>query len=125
MASIDKLGEALTEWAVIAAKSAMPQLVVPTDSAIGRMMSFIGVNPATYNIYNELGFLLGPTLKSYIDPQLRKFFDGMTEQQVMDVAMSYIDACERQANEQGHVNLFGVELGANAFSRLREIIKSK
>lgn len=125
MDNVTKISAALTEWAVIAAKSAMPQLVVPTDSAIGRMMSFIGVNPATYNIYNELGFLLGPTLKSYIDPQLRKFFDGMSDEEVMTVAMSYVDACEQHAQEHGHVNLFGVELGANAFTRLREIIKSK
>ena len=125
MDSVTKLSAALTEWAMLAAKSAMPQLVVPADSAIGKMMSFIGVNPATYNIYNELGFLLGPTLKNYIEPQLRKFFDGWSDSEVMDVAMSYVDACERQASEHGHVNLFGVELGANAFTRLREIIKSE
>lgn len=124
MDNVSKLTIALTEWAKIAAKSAMPQLVVTPTSSIGKMMSFIGVNPATYNIYDELGFLLTPTLKSYIEPHLRKFFKGMPEEEIMSVAMSYIDACEQRAVERGHVNIFGVELGANAFTRLREIVNS-
>lgn len=125
MNSIKTLSAALTEWVMVVAKSAMPQLVVPVDSTIGRMMSFIGVNPATYNIYAELGFLLQPTLKTYIDPMLAKFFKDMSDEEVMSVAMAYIDACEQHANEQGYVNLFGIELGANAFAGLRDIIKSK
>lgn len=125
MNSIKTLSAALTEWAMVVVKSGMPQLVVPTDSTIGRMMSFMGVNPATYNIYNELGFLLQPTLKTYIDPMLTKFFKDMSDEEVMSVAMAYVDACEQHANEQGYVNLFGIELGANAFAGLRDIIKSK
>jgi hypothetical protein len=125
MNSIKTLSAALTEWAMVVVKSGMPQLVVPPDSTIGRMMLFMGVNPATYNIYNELGFLLQPTLKTYIDPMLVKFFKDMSDEEVMSVAMAYIDACEQHANEQGHVNLFGIELGANAFAGLRDIIKSK
>lgn len=125
MNSIKTLSAALTEWAMVVVKSGMPQLVVPTDSTIGRMMSFMGVNPATYNIYNELGFLLQPTLKTYIDPMLTKFFKDMSDEEIMSVAMAYIDACEQHANEQGYVNLFGIELGANAFAGLRDIIKSK
>jgi hypothetical protein len=125
MNSIKTLSAALTEWAMVVVKSGMPQLVVPPDSTIGRMMLFMGVNPATYNIYNELGFLLQPTLKTYIDPMLVKFFKDMSDEEVMSVAMAYIDACEQHPNEQGYVNLFGIELGANAFAGLRDIIKSK
>jgi hypothetical protein len=56
---------------------------------------------------------------------LAKFFKDMSDEEVMSVAMAYIDACEQHANEQGHVNIFGIELGANAFAGLRDIIKSK
>ena len=125
MNSVDKISEALTEWATIAAKSIFPRLSIPQNSGIAKMMMLIGVNPATYNIYDELGFLLAPTVKTYLEPQLRKFFGNMPDDEIMKVAMSYIDACERQASECGHVNLFGVELGANAFTRLREILISK
>lgn len=125
MNSIEKISEAITEWATLAAKSIFPQISIPQNSGIAKMMMFIGVNPATYNIYDELGFLLAPTIRTYLEPQLRKFFNGMSDEEVMKVAMSYIDACERQASERGHVNLFGVELGANTFTRLREILMSK
>lgn len=125
MNSIKTLSAALTEWVMVVAKSAMPQLVVPVDSTIGRMMSFIGVNPATYNIYNELGFLLKPTMRRFIQPTLTKYLGGMTDAEVEEMALEYAEALRTQAMEKGYVNIFGIQVGANAFDGLKDILTNK
>jgi hypothetical protein len=39
--------------------------------------------------------------------------------------MSYADAMLKQAQEKGYVNVFGIQLGANAFEGLKDILEDK
>lgn len=125
MASIDKLGEALTEWGMNVAKSVLPNVKIPQQSGIGSFMAMLGVDTSTYNIYNELGFLLKPTMRRFIQPILAKYLGGMTDAEVEEMALEYAEALRTQANERGYVNLFGVQVGANAFDGLKDILTNK
>lgn len=125
MASIDKLGEALTEWGMNVAKSVLPNVKIPPHSGIGGFMAMLGVDIRTYNIYDELGFLLKPTMRRVIQPTLAKYLGGMTDAEVEEMAMEYVEAMREKANEKGYINLFGVQVGANAFDGLKEILTAK
>lgn len=125
MASIEKLGEALTEWGMNVAKSVLPNVQIPPQSGIGSFMQMLGVDIRTYNIYNELGFLLKPTMRRFIQPTLTKYLGGMTDAEVEEVAMEYVEAMREKANERGYANLFGVQVGANAFDGLKDILTAK
>jgi hypothetical protein len=125
MASIDKLGEALTEWGMNVAKSVLPNVKIPPQSGIGSFMAMLGVDTSTYNIYNELGFLLKPTMRRFIQPTLTKYLGGMTDAEVEEMALEYAEALRTQAMEKGYVNIFGVQVGANAFDGLKDILTNK
>ena len=125
MASIDKLSEALTEWGMNVAKSVLPNVKIPPQSGIGSFMQMLGVDIRTYNIYDELGFLLKPTMRRFIQPTLAKYLGGMTDAEVEEVAMEYVEAMREKANERGYVNLFGIQVGANAFDGLKDILTDK
>lgn len=125
MASIDKLGEALTEWGMNVAKSVLPNLTIPPTSGIGSFMAMLGVDVRSYNIYNELGFLLKPTMRRFIQPTLTKYLGGMNDAEVEEMAMEYAEALRTQAMEKGYVNIFGIQVGANAFDGLKDILKTK
>lgn len=125
MASIDKLSEALTEWGMNVAKSVLPNVKIPPQSGIGGFMAMLGIDPMSYNIYNELGFLLKPTMRRFIQPTLTKYLGGMTDAEVEEVAMEYVEAMRQEATNKGYVNLFGVQVGANAFDGLKDILTAK
>ena len=125
MASIDKLSEALTEWGMNVAKSVLPNVKIPPQSGIGGFMAMLGIDPMSYNIYNELGFLLKPTMRRFIQPTLTKYLGGMTDAEVEEMAMEYVKAMRTQANEKGYINLFGIQVGANAFDGLHDILTTK
>lgn len=125
MASIDKLAEALTEWSMNVAKSVLPNVKIPQQSGIGSFMQMLGVDVSSYNIYNELGFLLKPTMRRFIQPTLTKYLGGMTDAEVEEMAMEYAEALRTQAMEKGYVNIFGIQVGANAFDGLKDILTAK
>ena len=125
MSSIDKLSEALTEWGMNVAKSVLPNVKIQPQSGIGGFMQMLGVDVSTYNIYNELGFLLKPTMRRFIQPTLTKYLGGMTDAEVEEMAMEYAEAMREKANEKGYVNLFGIQVGANAFDGLKDILTNK
>lgn len=125
MTSIDKLAEALTEWGMNVAKSVLPNVAIPQHSGIGSLMQMLGVDVRTYNIYDELGFLLKPTMRRLVMPTLNKYLGGMSDAEVEEMAMEYADAFVAQAAEKGYVNLFGIQVGANAFDGLKEILTDK
>lgn len=125
MASIDKLSEALTEWGMNVAKSVLPNVKIPPQSGIGGFMAMLGIDPMSYNIYNELGFLLKPTMRRFIQPTLTKYLGGMTDAEVEEIAMEYVEAMRTQAMEKGYVNIFGIQVGANAFDGLHDILTTK
>ena len=125
MESIEKLGEALTEWGMNVAKSVLPNVQIPLQSGVGSFMQMLGVDIRTYNIYNELGFLLKPTMRRFIQPTLTKYLGGMTDAEVEEVAMEYVEVMREKANERGYINLFGIQIGANAFDGLKDILTAK
>lgn len=126
MTNTDILVTAVTEWVGKIAASVLPQVKIPPTSAIGRMMSgFFGINPLQYNVWNELGFLLNPTIQSFVEPTLRKYLSTIPDENIKEVAIKYADAMLAQAQEKGAVNIFGIELGAGTFERLKEILNEK
>lgn len=126
MTSVDKVSVALSEWVFNVAKSVLPRVGIPTESAVGKFMyGILGVNPATYNVWNELGFLAEPMIQTMVTPMVGKYLQGIPDEQVQDVVMKFADAFVKQAREKGSVNLFGLEMGENAFTDLKAILTSK
>jgi hypothetical protein len=126
MKNADILILAVSEWLGKIASSILPQIKIPPQSAIGKMMQgFLGINPAQYNVWNELGFLLTPTMQSFVEPQLRKYLATIPDESIKDMAMTYADALLKQAQEKGAVNMFGVQLGPNTFEGLKGILNEK
>jgi hypothetical protein len=41
------------------------------------------------------------------------------------MAMEYVEAMPEKATEKGYINLFGIQVGANAFDGLRDILTAK
>lgn len=126
MTSVDKVSVALSEWVFNVAKSVLPKVGIPTESAVGKFMyGILGVNPATYNLWNELGFLAEPMIQTMVTPMVGKYLQGIPDEQVQDVVMKFADAFVKQAQEKGSVNLFGLQMGENAFTDLKAILTSK
>lgn len=126
MTSVDKVSVALSEWVFNVAKSVLPKVGIPTESAVGKFMyGILGVNPATYNVWNELGFLAEPMIQTIVTPMVGRYLQGIPDEQVQDIAMKFADAFVKQAQEKGSVNLFGLEMGENAFTDLKAILTSK
>ena len=126
MTSIDKVSLALSEWGFNVAKSVLPKINIPTESAIGKFMyGILGVNPASYNVWNELGFLAEPMIQTMVTPLVGRYMQGIPDEQVKDIAMKFADAFVSQAQQKGSVNLFGIEMGENAFTDLKAILASK
>lgn len=125
MGNLLMVNEALTEWLMVVAKSVLPRVQIPPTSSIGGIMQMLGVDLRTYNLYDELGFLMKPTIKHYLEPMVNKFFEGKSDAEIKELAMSYIEAFRDQARERGHVNLFGVHLGEDAFNGLHDIMMNK
>ena len=126
MTNIDKVSVALSEWGFNVAKSVLPKINIPSQSAIGKFMyGFIGVDPASYNIWNELGFLAEPMIQTLVTPMVGKYLQGIPDEQVKDIAIKFADAFITQAQQKGAVNLFGLQMGENAFTDLKAILTSK
>lgn len=126
MTNADNLIAGLSEWLTRVAASVLPKVNIPANSGIGKaMQGLLGINPAQYNLWNELGFLLTPTVRGFIEPQLRSYLSAIPDESIKDMSMSYVDSFIAQAREKGYVNLFGVQLGANAFEGLKDILNQK
>jgi hypothetical protein len=126
MTNIDKVSVALSEWLFNVTKSVLPKINIPTESAIGKFMyGILGVNPASYNIWNELGFLAEPMIQTMVTPMVGKYMQGIPDDQVKDIAIKFADAFITQAQQKGAVNLFGLQMGENAFTDLKAILTSK
>lgn len=125
MTSVDKLGEALTEWAMNVAKSVLPNVKIQPQSGIGSFMQMLGIDTRTYSIYDELGFLLKPTMRRFIQPTLARYLNGMTDAEVEEMALEYVEAMRQEAANRGYINIFGIQVGANAFDGLKDILTDK
>lgn len=126
MTNVDKVSVALGEWGFNVAKSVLPKINIPAESGIGRFMyGVLGVNPASYNLWGELGFLAEPMIQSVVSPMVSRYMQGIPDEQVKDIAMKFADAFVKQAREKGSVNLFGLDMGENAFVDLKAILAAK
>ena len=123
---INKVTSALSAWAFNVAKSILPKVNIPTESAIGKFMyGILGVNPASYNVWNELGFLAQPTIQAFISPMLNNLLKGMTDEQIKDIVMQYADAMLTEVDRKGSINLFGLELRRDAFEDLKRMLTER
>lgn len=123
---IEKTIDAINEWLLNVGASALPQIKVPPQSGVGRLMSgLFGIDISSYNVWNELGFLLTPTLDALVKPKLSAMLENIPEEQYEQMVLNFVDSAIIQAREKGYVNLFGIQLGENAFVGLREILTEK
>lgn len=126
MTSIDKVSGVLSQWVFNVAKSVFPQVNIPANSAVGKFMyGILGINPSTYNVWNELGFLAEPMIQTIVTPMMNKYLSGIPDEQVKEIAIKFADAFVERAREKGSVNLFGMEMGENAFADLKSMLESK
>ena len=122
MTNIDKISVALSEWAFKVAKSVLPQVSIPVGGKLGGLMQIIGVNPATYNIWNELGFLAEPLIQTMVTPAVGRMLAGIPDEQVVELAYKYVDVFIKQAQDKGSVNLFGIEVDTQDLQELRSML---
>ena len=125
MTNIDKVSLAVSEWTFNVAKTFLPQYKIPVGGKLGGFMQIIGVDPSTYNVWNELGFLLEPTIQTMVTPAINRMLSGIPDEQIPELVMKFADSFISKAQEKGGVNLFGLELGQGSFERLKDILKSK
>lgn len=126
MTNTDILVSAISEWLMRIGSSVLPKVSIPANSWIGNIMrGAFGFDVTKYNVWNELGFLLQPTIERAVTPIIYKYASMIPDDQIKDAAMSYVEAFIKQANEKGAVNIFGIELGANAFEGLKDILNGK
>lgn len=126
MTVADKVSMALGKWGFDIAKAILPSYRIPSGSAIGNMMQgFLGVNPATYNVWNELGFLAEPMIQSIVSPMINKALAGMSEEQAKDVVDKFIDAFIEQAKKKGEVNIFGISVDKKDLESLKALLTEK
>lgn len=122
MRNIDKLATGLGQWMYKVAAGVLPQVKIPVNSGVGKVMSLIGVDVSTYNIWRELGFLAEPTMQVLITPILNQYLGAVPDDKVKEIAMMYADAMVKRAEDKGSINLFGMEIGQDAFEDLKEIL---
>ena len=125
MTNIDKVSVAISEWAFKVAKSILPQVQIPIGGKLGGLMQILGVNPATYNIWNELGFMAEPVIQTLVTPVVGRMLQGIPDEQVQELAFKYVDAFIEQTKKNGSVNLFGVALDENDMKDLRTMLEER
>ena len=125
MTNLDKVSMTLSEWAFKVAKSILPQVRIPIGGKMGGLMQILGVDPATYNIWNELGFLAEPLIQTLITPAVVQMLGNIPDGQIPDLMTKYVDAFIEQAKKKGTVNLFGVELEVDDLTGLRSMLDSR
>ena len=126
MTNTEKVSAAVSEWASIILSKALPQVGIPQGSPIGKFMyGMLGIDPASYNIWEELGFLMQPITQVLVTPMLSQVLGNIPDEQVKDIAMKFADAFIEQAKAKGAVNLFGMEIGASAFEKLHDALAAQ
>lgn len=125
MNNIDKLNNIITEWLSNIMASVLPKVSISPSSGIGKVMNgLLGIDLTTYNVWNELGFLATPVINAFSKPMLQQYLSLIPEEQIKDVALNMVNAMVEQANMKGYVNIFGVEVGRNAFEDLKRMVEN-
>lgn len=126
MTNTDKLVAGISEWLTRVGASVLPRVRVPANSWLGNIMrGAFGFDVSTYNVWNELGFLLKPTIEKAVAPTIYRYAAMLPDDKIYETAMTYVDAFIEKAKVSGSVNIFGIELGANAFEGLKGILNEK
>jgi hypothetical protein len=125
MNNIDKLSNIIAEWLSNIVASVLPKVSIPPTSGIGKFMSGVfNIDLTSYNVWNELGFLATPVINAFSKPMLQQYLSLIPEEQIKDVALNMVNAMVEQANMKGHINIFGVEVGRNAFEDLKRMVEN-
>lgn len=125
MNNIDKLSNIIAEWLSNIVASVLPKVSISPTSGIGKVMNgLLGIDLTTYNVWNELGFLATPVINAFSKPMLQQYLSLIPEEQIKDVALNMVNAMVEQANMKGHINIFGVEVGRNAFEDLKRMVEN-
>lgn len=123
---VEKTIEAVCEWLMNVGASVLPSVHIPPQSGIGRLMAgAFGIDLSSYNVWNELGFLLAPTVKTMVAPKLGELLSNLPEEGYNEAVMSIVDSAIEQAHAKGYINVFGIQLGENAFVGLKDILSDK
>ena len=112
----------VSEWSFKVVKSILPQVQIPIGGKLGGFMQILGVNPATYNIWNELGFLAEPVIQTLVTPAVGRMLQGIPDEQIQELALKYVDAFIEQTKKNGSVNLFGIALDESDLTDLRSML---
>ena len=116
----------ISEWLENVIASALPKVSISPNGTIGKMMNgFFGIDLSTYNVWKELGFLVQPMLQNFVAPTIEKYLSMIPEEQREQAIMSLVDAMILQAEKNRYVNVFGIQLGKDAFQGLKDILQNK
>lgn len=121
----ETITNALAQWTFNVASSFLPKVKIMQTSAIGRMMTVLGIDLSRYNPWNELGFLAEPVIETMLTPVMSKYLSGFSEEQLSGAVNKIVDSCIAQAKEKGYVNVFGIQLGQDAFEGLKELLNDE
>jgi len=125
MNNIDKLSNIIAEWLSNIMASVLPRVSISPSSGIGKVMNgLLGIDLTTYNVWNELGFLATPVINAFSKPMLQQYLSLIPDEQIKEVALNMVNAMVEQANMKGHINIFGVEVGRNAFEDLKRMVEN-
>jgi hypothetical protein len=125
MNNIDKLSNIISEWLSNIMASVLPKVSISPTSGIGKVMNgLLGIDLSTYNVWNELGFLATPVINAFSKPMLQQYLALISDEQIKDVALNMAKAMVEQAERNGYVNIFGVQVGKNAFDDLHRMIEN-
>lgn len=123
---IESITTGISEWLENVIASALPKVSINPSGTIGKMMNgFFGIDLSTYNVWKELGFLAQPMIQNFVAPAIRKYLAMIPEEKLEEAVMSLVDAMIAQAEKNGYVNVFGIQLGKNAFQGLKDILNEK
>lgn len=125
MDNLLKVNEAISEWLMNVAKSVLPNVQIPPTSGLGGFMQMLNIDLRTYSIYDELGFMLKPIIRHYVEPMVNKFFVGKSDDEIKTMVTMFAESFKERARERGYVNVFGVQLGESAFNGLLDILNEK
>jgi hypothetical protein len=116
----------MSEWLENVIASALPKVSISPSGGIGKVMNgFFGIDLSTYNVWKELGFLAQPMIQNFVAPAIGKYLAMIPEDKLEEAVMSLVDAMIAQAEKNGYVNVFGIQLGKNAFQGLKDILEKK
>jgi hypothetical protein len=123
--TIQQLSKVLAEWLSRVMASVLPKVTIQSTSGIGKVMNgLLGIDLSTYNVWNELGFLSTPIFNNLTEPMLQQYLAFIPQENIKTTATDMVKAMIAEAERKGHVNLFGVEIGRNAFDDLLRMLEA-